>query len=113
MTWREIAEFSEETVCLFEIVEHFLTKYFGHSAITAEQMIDEYIRRYKLSDIRGLLYHDLPWGMATRIQYVIGLNRGPGGRITWEVENNLRNTPSEALAYMREHYWNKYPMFDR
>ena len=45
--------------------------------------------------------------MAKQIHFTIALNGDRDAIVIWEVENQLRDTPREALAYMRENYWSK------
>ena len=111
MTWRTENKFSEETICILEIAQHFLKEYFGHEDHDAEIMIGKYFQKVKMPDPESVIGHVLSWEMAKRVHYAIGLGHDPDGQITWEIENNLRNTPREALAYMRNNYWNKFPMF--
>ena len=113
MTWQTENDFDQETTCILEITEHFLTEYFGHDPRTSSDMITNYFRKFKIPNVEQAVVHALSWGMAKRIHFTIGLGRNPGEITIWEVENDLRKTPPEALEYLRIHYWDKHPMFDQ
>lgn len=112
MTWRTDNDFNQESICILEITEHFLTKYFGHDPDVSRDLITEYFCKYRIPNVEEAIMHALSWEMAKRVHFTIGLGRDPGEITIWEVNNDLRNTPRDALAYMRAHYWNKYSMLD-
>ncbi len=105
-SWRSAHAFAAETVAVLEIAETFLQQYFGHSATEAERLLTAYFQR-PASPSESYIVHSMSWSIAKRVHFVMALQGAPGDIIFWEVENDLRKTPRDALAYMREHFWSK------
>jgi hypothetical protein len=96
----------DDTKRLFEIATYFLEAYFNYSREEAFGLINTcYLKWQHIHD--DDLYHDwLPFQIAVRVHYFEGLKGNPNEYYNWRAKENFNQTPTEAIEYIREHYFN-------
>lgn len=108
MTWRrELSHYHPNTRLLLEISEVFLQQYFSHSSESAEQTISSFFGKYGSFFDESFVRGESSWGIAKAAHFCIVLGGDRGELREWEVAHGLRDTPRDALEYMREHYWSQ------
>ena len=105
MNWRQDLGFCQDTVFILDISCRFIERYFGRT--DADNLVVTYFERYGQFADERYVRHELSWGMAVQIYYTVALGGDRSDVRSWQRENGWLETPPEALAYLREHYWSK------
>ena len=97
-----------ETTQIFNIVVWCLKKYFNHTDKSAVEAINAYYTK-NINRIDDDFYHqEMPFRVAVRIQYSEVLKLGSDRNIefyNWMRSSGYNDSPHEALAYFRKHYY--------
>jgi len=105
MNWRQDLGFDSETILVLDIACYFMECFFG--CRNSNDLVNAYFEAYGKWATEDFIGHKLSWRMATEIYYCIALGGNRSDLRMWEIEKGWLKTPPDALAYMREHYWNR------
>ena len=96
-----------DTTILFEMVAWSLENYFGHDHDRAVGLVNDFYHANAARFEDDDYHHDGPYDSAARIHYEGFLRGDPSGFPTWRRDNGHLKPPPEALAYFREHLYEK------
>ena len=108
MTWRNaLGHYHADTVVIIEIAERFLQDHFNHSQSDAERLLTEYFALHGDRIDESYVRHQHSWRIATEVEYCVHIGGSLGTLFQWRYDNDVTGTPSDALQYLRDNYWNR------
>ena len=103
--YKEKFNIDSTSILILEITHHILVEYFEHTPQYADEIIYQFMEKYKVED--PYIHDKIGWYMATAIQHCIHLKGEHDTLIFWEVENNYTIIPPSVKAYEDKHFWKK------